>query len=74
MNADECGGCKGMGGHRRHCRQNPDYTYARVLADIAESAGDRIGGNNPGAASHCYAAAGLLLAQHKEILAERRPV
>ena len=68
---NECGGCQGLGNHRRHCRHNPDYTYARELADMADSLADQIGSNNAGAANHCYAAAGLLMQQHRELLAAR---
>lgn len=67
----ECGGCRGLGNHQRHCRQNPDYTYARQLADQAERIGDQIGSNNTGAANHCYIAARLLMEQHRQIVEER---
>lgn len=65
----DCGGCQGIGAHRRHCRENPTYTRQRQLADAAETLGDEIGSNNPGAANCCYRAAGLLMAQHRELLA-----
>lgn len=58
-----CGGCLGKGSHQRHCPKNPTYSRARELADRAEDIGDSIGGNDPVAANHCYAAAGLLRAQ-----------
>lgn len=70
----DCGGCNGLGNHRRDCPQNPEYTHARMLADRAESLGDQIGASNPGAANHLYAAAGLLMVQHREqITSGERP-
>ena len=59
----ECGGCKGIGSHRRHCRKNPDYSREREWADEAENLGDQIGPNNMAAANACYRAAGLLRRQ-----------
>ena len=58
-----CGGCTGQSTHRKHCRHNPNYSYKLLLADRAEDIADQIGGNNPGASNHCYAAAGLLREQ-----------
>lgn len=66
MTDDGCGGCKGIGSHRKHCRQNPNYSYWRELADLAESLGDRIGPNEMGAANSCYRAASLLRAKAAE--------
>lgn len=57
---DACGGCAGLGSHRRHCRHNPAYDRRIEWADKAEHLGDMIGPNNMGAANHCYAAAGAL--------------
>ena len=67
----DCGGCQGLGNHRRHCRKNPDYTYERELADQAENLGDIIGANCCGAANACYRAAGLLNKQAEEKLENR---
>ena len=39
----DCGGCQGIGAHRRHCPRHPDYHPWRRLADMAESIGDSIG-------------------------------
>lgn len=67
-----CGGCAGMGSHRKHCPRNPNYTYLGYLADLAEDMGDRIGGTDPGAANHCYAASGILRTRHERVLDEKR--
>lgn len=67
----ECGGCQGLGAHRRHCPHNPDYTPWRELADKAETLGDRIGSNDMGAANRCYAVAGRMRARHDEELTKR---
>lgn len=60
---NHCGGCAGIGSHRRHCRKNPNYDYRLELADRAEDLADTIGPNNYGAANHCYTAGGLLREQ-----------
>jgi hypothetical protein len=56
----DCGGCQGLGSHRRHCKQNPDYSREREWADQAEDLGDMVGPNCMGAANALYRAAGLL--------------
>jgi hypothetical protein len=58
----DCGGCSGIGSHRRHCINNPNYSREAELADAAENLGDNIGANNPAAANACYRAAALLRA------------
>jgi len=63
---NHCGGCSGLGSHRKHCQKNPNYDYKLMLADRAESVADSIGANNTGASNHCYAAAGLLRQQVRE--------
>lgn len=63
---NNCGGCAGMGSHRKHCVHNPNYDYRLKLADQAESLADSIGSNNTGAANNCYTAAGLLRQQVRE--------
>lgn len=40
MSETDCGGCRDMGSHRRHCPRHPDYHPFIVLADRAESIGD----------------------------------
>jgi hypothetical protein len=50
-----CGGCKGLGAHRRHCPHSPEYNRWRELADEAEDIGDRIGPNDHGLANTAYA-------------------
>lgn len=55
-----CGGCRGIGAHRRHCPHHPDYHPWRILAERAESIGDSIGANEPGIANRAYALAGAI--------------
>lgn len=55
-----CGGCRGIGAHRRYCPRNPDYHPWRRLADMAESIGDTIGSNEPGIANRAYFLAGAI--------------
>jgi len=62
----DCGGCSGLGSHRRHCPRNPAYDRRLELADRAEDLGDRIGSNNMAAGNHCYFAAGLLRQEVRE--------
>jgi hypothetical protein len=59
----ECGGCEGIGAHRKHCRRNPDYHYKLELADEAESLGDRLG--QPHLANYAWYIAGILRMQVK---------
>ena len=59
----DCGGCEGIGSHRKHCRKNPDYSREREWADSCETLGDIIGPNNVFAANACYRAAGHLRRQ-----------
>lgn len=66
----ECGGCRGLGSHRRHCPNNPDYTYFRLLADRYEDLGDRLS-NDPGRANQAYALSGLLMRLHREAIEYR---
>lgn len=55
-----CGGCAGLGSHRRHCPHSPTYNRWLELADRAEDLGDQIGSNDTQAANHAYAIAGHL--------------
>lgn len=60
--ADECGGCRGIGAHRKWC-ENSVGRSAHMLgrwSQQAESLGDSVGPNEMGAANHLWAAAGLL--------------
>lgn len=59
---NNCGGCAGLGSHRRHCHKHPNYDYRLVLADYAESLGDRIGPNDTVSANAAYGIAGRLRA------------
>lgn len=58
----ECGGCQGLGSHWRWCPEAVGHSASMYgqLSQAAEDLGDRVGANNPGAANHLYAAAGLL--------------
>lgn len=57
-----CGGCEGKGSHWRWCpvAVGPHAWLFGTLSQQAENLADTIGGNDPVAANHCYAAAGLL--------------
>lgn len=55
-----CGGCRGIGNHRRHCPHHPNYHPWRVLADRAEDIGDTIGSNEPGIANRAYQLGALI--------------
>lgn len=62
LRADECGGCAGMGSHKRWCEAVVGR-HAHMLgkwSERAESLGDSVGPNEMGAANHLWAAAGLL--------------
>lgn len=52
----DCGGCKGLGSHSSRCLTQPGAMYRRLMDD-AESLGDCIGSNDPGAANMAYAIA-----------------
>lgn len=58
----ECGGCLGLGAHRRWCPEviGRQASFLGRLAEDAEDLGDQIGPNVMGAANHCYEASGLL--------------
>jgi hypothetical protein len=55
-----CGGCRGLGAHRRHCPRHADYHPWRLLADKAESVGDSIG--VPELANRAWGLAGAIRA------------
>ena len=65
MNRDtdpNCGGCQGMGSHRRWCRAVVGFGAYRLgtQAAQAEALADSVGSNYPEAANALYYAAGLL--------------
>lgn len=58
----DCGGCRGLGAHRRWCPVAVGRSAAFIgrLSQQAESLGDTVGPNEYGAANHLWAAAALL--------------
>ena len=67
-NQAACGGCEGLGSHRRWCREVVGYVAGRLgpLSEGIEEAGDLVGANNAGLANLLYAAAGELRAFARE--------
>jgi hypothetical protein len=67
-----CGGCAGLGAHRRWCPVHVGKEASRrgKWSEAIEALGDAVGSNNPAAANHLYAAAGLLLNDAKRLRAE----
>lgn len=59
---DECGGCQGIGRHKRWCEAVVGRSAAFLggLSERADSLGDTVGGNVPVAANHLWIAAKLL--------------
>ena len=56
-----CGGCDSRGAHAKWCRQRPGFNYLRdVLAEDANTLGDRIGANDPYASNMAYEIAARL--------------
>ena len=55
-----CGGCAGLGNHRKLCPRHPDYHPWRRLEVMADEIGDVIGSNDPGVANLAYQLAGEL--------------
>lgn len=51
-----------MGAHWRWCPEVVGFSASQFgqLSEAAESLGDRVGANEPGAANHLYRAAGML--------------
>lgn len=68
----ECGGCRGLGAHWRWCEVRVGHSAAMYgrLSEEAESLGDRIGANLPGAANAAYRAASALLSEANRLAAE----
>jgi hypothetical protein len=69
MSADGCGGCAGLGAHRRWCEAVVGRAASRFgpMSERVESMGDEIGGNNPGMANRCYELAARLRAWADEL-------
>ena len=63
----ECGGCEGLGAHRRWCPVDVGEraAYFGQLSEQAEALGDRIGPNDMGAANTAWQ-----LASHLRTVAE----
>lgn len=61
-----CGGCQGIGSHRRLCPRHPDYHPWKRLADMAETIGDTTGSNEPGIANAAYSLAAQIRAAMPE--------
>lgn len=63
-----CGGCRGMGAHRRWCVRvvGLSASIRGRQAEMAENLADSVGSNNPAASNHLYAASGLLRAQAEQ--------
>jgi hypothetical protein len=62
-----CGGCDGLGAHRKLCVHHPNYHPWRQYAVWAEAIGDGIGGNDPGLANEAY----ILGTRIKQAIQER---
>lgn len=62
VEASSCGGCRGLGSHRRWCSAVVGGAANRMghQAEQAENLADQVGSNHPGAANALYRAAGLL--------------
>jgi len=58
----DCGGCRGLGAHRRWCEVSVGWSAARLgtWSEQAEDLGDMVGPNCMLAANALYRAAGLL--------------
>lgn len=58
----DCGGCQGLGSHWRWCPEVVGFAanHWGVMSERIGSMADSVGGNNPGAANHLYAASALL--------------
>ena len=63
-----CGGCEGLGNHRRLCPLHPHYHPWKLFAEQAETAGDVIGSNNGELANQPYA----LGAKIRAVIAEEQ--
>jgi hypothetical protein len=70
----ECGGCVGLGAHRRWCKAvvGRGAAFLGELSVKADNLADTVGSNDPGASNHLYAAAGLLRERAAALAAEFR--
>ena len=61
----DCGGCAGLGAHRRWCEAVVGPTAARLgaLAEQADDMGDRVGPLDPDACNRLWTVAGELRAK-----------
>ena len=61
----DCGGCEGLGSHRRWCPEVVGAAASRLglQSEKAQDLGDRVGANCYDAANALYRAAGLLLVE-----------
>lgn len=62
-----CGGCAGLGSHRRNCPKHPNYHPWYRLEQMAEEIGDTIGANDTGLSNTAYSLAArirLLIIDH----------
>lgn len=68
MSAQTCGGCEGLGSHRRWCVVAVGYAASRrgIWSEKAEALADEIGCNEPGAANLLYHASSVLLRAARE--------
>lgn len=73
--SEPCGGCAGLGAHKRWCpvHVGAEASYRGRWAEAAEALGDAVGANNPYAANHLYRAAGLLYDDAKRLIVEDMP-
>lgn len=71
----ECGGCAGLGAHRRWCPVivGERAAYFGQLAERAESLGDDIGPNDMAAANMAWRIASLLRARAIDEYERRQP-
>lgn len=58
----DCGGCAGIGSHKRWCKAEHGHAAHRLgrQSAKAEALADEVGSNHPEAANALYRAAGLL--------------
>lgn len=67
-----CGGCLGIGAHRKYCPHHPNWHPWRQLADRAEDIGDRIGSNDTEIANTAYYLSSMIRNRMSDHPAPRR--